>query len=260
MSHPKVAPPAPPFLLDRLRTAPIPATVPGSLPVLFFGDLFAASIATIGINPSRREYLAPDGTELEGAKRRFESLRSLGVRDRASLTDSHADAAIGRMQAYFDPGRPIYSWFGGIGRVVEGMGFSFERRSAAHLDLVQEATDPVWSRLRRTDRPQADTALHRDLPFLCEQIERFPLRAVVCTSARVMKEIASALGARDVAEGKLARVTWRIALADVQRGVLGIAGWNIPLARPTGLTNDGQHELGTLLRKGLDQAGMRLET
>jgi hypothetical protein len=81
----------PDFFLSRLRTAPVPSTVPGSLPVLYFGDLLAASIATVGLNPSRQEYLSPEGEELDGPARRFETLRSLGVSSRTSLSDEHAD-------------------------------------------------------------------------------------------------------------------------------------------------------------------------
>jgi hypothetical protein len=39
-------------LYERLRRPPSPATVPGALPVLFFGDLLQAEVATVGLNPS----------------------------------------------------------------------------------------------------------------------------------------------------------------------------------------------------------------
>ncbi len=90
----------PPFFTDRLRAGTMPATVPGSLPVLFFGDLLAASIATIGINPSRQEYLTRSGLELEGLGRRFETLGSLAARDRSSLSVKQMQIAIERMRAY----------------------------------------------------------------------------------------------------------------------------------------------------------------
>ena len=67
------------------------------------------------------------------------------------------------------------------------MGLSFADRTAAHLDLVQVATDPVWTGLARVDRSQATVVLRRDLPFLMWEINTFPLRAVVCTSASVMR-------------------------------------------------------------------------
>jgi hypothetical protein len=48
---------------------PVPSTVRSSLPVLFFGDLEHARVATIGLNPSRQEYLSPGGQELGGLVR-----------------------------------------------------------------------------------------------------------------------------------------------------------------------------------------------
>jgi hypothetical protein len=48
--------------------------------VLFFGDLFTSSVATVGLNPSRLEYLDKHGKKLSGARRRFESITSMGYR------------------------------------------------------------------------------------------------------------------------------------------------------------------------------------
>lgn len=242
-------------MIIRLRAEPIPSTVPGSLPVLSFGDLDSAAVATIGLNPSRQEYLDRHGRELDGSRRRFETLASLGAPHRAAMTDDQMGRAVDRMRGYFDPGRPIYSWFRGLARVVDGMGMCFQRRTAAHLDLVQEATDPVWSGLGTADPAQARAVLERDLPFLRWQIETFPFHAVVCTSTRVLAEVTRLLQVDPVSEGKLARVTWRVGMATLGRGRVGVVGWNIPLARPTGLDTEGQRHLGATLRSELARAG-----
>jgi hypothetical protein len=55
-------------LYERLRRAPSASTVPGSLPVLFFGDLFSARVATVGLNPSNQEYTTRDGAMLTGSR------------------------------------------------------------------------------------------------------------------------------------------------------------------------------------------------
>jgi hypothetical protein len=57
-----------------------------------------------------------------------------------------------------------------------------------------------------------------------------------------------------VKSGKLARVTWYVALAAMPGRVMGIVGWNIPLARPTGLDKEGHTELGRLLAERLKEA------
>ncbi len=73
----------------------------GPLPVLFFGDLFEAEVATVGLNPSDHEYLSKDGAVLTGARQRFATLDSLGASDRASLTDAQSNEAIAWMRDYY---------------------------------------------------------------------------------------------------------------------------------------------------------------
>lgn len=114
------------------------------------------------------------------------------------------------------------------------MGVSFQDRCVAHLDLVQEATDPVWSGLFKADRVQAEAALRRDLPFLKRQIEEFAFNVVVCTSARVLREVSQLLDVHERASGTEARLRWMVGTAELPRGPIGVVGWNIPLKRPTG--------------------------
>jgi hypothetical protein len=236
----------------------MPSTVPGALPVLFFGDPFTSRVATIGINPSRQEYLSPDGHELDGAQRRFETLRSLGVSSRSSLDDIKAKVAIERMRQYFYPNRPVYSWFNGLARVLEGMGFSFRDRSAVHLDLVQEATDPVWSQLIKIDQRQAETVWRRDLTFLKKQINEFDFGAVVCTSACVLAEVTKLLPVCIKARGTVARLKWTIGTVELNHRLVVVAGWNIPLSRATGLTRDQQVQFGKLLQSEMKKVGVEL--
>src|SRR5215216_4720581 len=105
-------------LRDRLRTASAPATVSGSLPVLFFGDLLSARAVTVGLNPSDQEFLDRQGRLLTGAAQRFATVGSLGAGSRGELSDDQCDEAIRWMRGYFDPDRPVYgSWFNALTRV-----------------------------------------------------------------------------------------------------------------------------------------------
>src|SRR5690242_14750439 len=78
--------------------------------------------------------------------------------------------------------------------------------------------------LRAIDRPQADAVLERDLGFLRRQIEHFQLRAVICTSAQVVKSTCRMLDATDVARGTLSRIIWQVGIAETKRCVVGVAG------------------------------------
>ena len=178
---------------------------------------------------------------------------------RTSLHDREANIAIERMRCYFNPESPVYGWFGGLSRVAEGMGVSFSDRSAVHLDLIQEATNPVWSQLAKADPEQAANVLRRDIPFLHRQIEEFQFRVIVCTSARVYSEVSRIMAVSGIKKGKLARLEWTIGNAVLARGIVAIAAWNIPLARATGLDMDGQRQLGKLLKSKLRMTGVETE-
>jgi hypothetical protein len=247
-----------PTLYERLRRAPAPATVPGTLPVLFFGDLFQAEVATVGLNPSDQEYLTKAGQMLAGPAQRFATLASLGAADRTSLTDAQCAEAIEWMRDYYDEGKPVYgSWFNALSRVVDGFGASFRNRTAAHLDLLQESTRPVWSELAASER---ETLLAQDLPFLEWEIRAFPLKAVICTAKTVGVHVRQQLSVQVDEEGTLARIKWWVGHAEVDGREVGFAGWNYPLARATGLGAVGERQLGELLaaklglREGAPQA------
>ncbi len=213
--------------------------------MLFFGDLFNAEIVSVGLNPSDREYLTNDGALLAGPAQRFATTNSLGVDSRASLSDAQCAEAVEWMRDYYEPGKPVYSsWFNALARVIEGLGGSFRERRSAHLDLVQESTSPVWSEL---GRPERESLLKHDLPFLEWQIRAFPPRSVICTGKTVGVHIQRQLGVSVDDEGTMARIKWWVGHADIDGRRVGLAGWNYPLARATGLGRKGETALGELL-------------
>jgi hypothetical protein len=238
-------------LIERLRRPPSQSSVAGSLPVLFFGDLVTARVATVGLNPSHQEYLDRRGNELDGELRRFETLDSLRAADRASLSAEQCDRAIATMRTYFQPGKPVYSWFRSLDRVARGFGVRYDLGEVAQLDLVQEATQPTWSGLPAHELAQLRTT---DESFLRWQLETFPLEVVICNGRTVFAGVQRLTDARIVQSGKLARVTWYVALSELPGRVMGVVGWNIPLARPAGLDKEGHTELGRLLSERLEEA------
>ncbi len=245
-------------LYQRLRRPPRVHSVAGSLPILFFGDLFSAQIATVGINPSDQEYLDGKGNELDGAARRFETLSSLHASSRQTLTNAQCAQAIATMRSYF--AQPptnsaqtstVYRWFRSLERVLEGMGLSYSKGQVAHLDLVQEATTPTWSALVRSHRSEADSLLADDLPFLQWQIATFRLHAVICNGMTVFRRVCGLLDQPvDIAnstQGGMALVTCYATHGQIRGRTITVVGWNIPLARPTGLGKVGEGTLGHTL-------------
>ena len=237
-------------LRQRIKLLPCKSTVSDSLPVLFFGDPFTASVATIGLNPSKNEYLDRDGSLLMGKRKRFESCVSLGSVKRDQLNADQADQAIETMRCYFDPGKPVYgSYFRHLRNFMIGMNASYERRKGVHLDLVQEVTDPVWSSLCTLERSRL---LEQDIPFQVWQLENFKnLEVVVCAGKTVSNEVIKHLRVDIIETGKMKRLSWWLGLAYLAQRNLRIGGWNYPLDRPTGLGTDGEIQLGELFRRSV---------
>lgn len=234
----------------RIRTPPSESSVINSLPVLFFGDGLCARLATIGLNPSKSEYLDRTGKMLSGLKRRFASTESLGSTSREELSDSQADAAIEMMRSYYDDGKPVYgSYFRHLMNFLAGMNSSYSDRSTTHLDLVQEATDPVWNQLDCSER---SSLLERDMPFLIWQLENLPrLEAAICAGKTVSDQLRAHVPV-DVREtGAIKRIRWWLGTMHLESRDLPIGGWNYPLDRPTGLGTAGEIELGKVFLRGL---------
>ena len=160
------------------------------------------------------------------------------------------------MRQYYQPGKPIYSWFRSLDRVTRGLGFGYRAGTVAHLDLVQEATAPTWSALQRESHGEAQALLSADLPFLRWQLGTLPLEAVICNGRTVFEEVRRLVAGEIISDGNLCRVTWYVATASINGRRLALAGWNLPLARPTGLGIEGEMELGRVLRVQLARYGV----
>lgn len=253
-----------PELYQRLRRPPCPHSVAGSLPVLFFGDVFTAQIATIGINPSCQEYLDPNGNELDGEARRFETLASLGATSRSSLTDAQCSAALRRMRSYFVRRPTVFRWFRPLERVLAGMRHSYASGYVAHLDLVQEATQPTWSALAREHRGEAADLLASDAPFLRWQLATFPLQAVICNGMTALRHVCGMLDqpvdVENAVRGQFARLRLYATHGRIGGGPIGVVGWNIPLTRPTGLRAEDQQALGRALAPHLASSRRRQDS
>ena len=149
-----MTPPLPRYLVDMVRReAPVAEVVPESTPVVAFGDPFAATVATLGINPSLREFL-DGGQLLDGPSRRLATLRSLRAESLGTLTDTQVLQIVEDCARYFDADRnPYGQWFNPLDNLLRAsVGASYYKGSACHLDLVQWATNPTWGNLDRGTR------------------------------------------------------------------------------------------------------------
>lgn len=104
----------PDYIAQRIRR-PLPAISPqvvvaGSTPVVGFGDVLSAKVATLGLNPSRVEFLDRNCVELTEENRRLETLKSLGIDDLYSASDPVVARAFASCHGYFQK-NPYRRWF-----------------------------------------------------------------------------------------------------------------------------------------------------
>lgn len=223
----------PRYVLDRLRR-PVPencSVVPGSTPVLCFGNPHAR-VATLGLNPSRAEFLGRDGAELSGHERRFEMLASLGL---PSLTDAPISALLRVHRAcaeYFAGPNPYRGWFGQLEAVLKRLEVSYDNGSACHLDLVQWATDPTW---RHLPRPIREMLILEDMPFLLTQLTEQKPELLLLNGHAVVRAFTRRSGVRLMYRPE--RILGRTTLS-VGRGPAGmlVIGWSTNLQSAFGVS------------------------
>ncbi len=137
-------------LINRLESPGICGTdvIRWGAPVPSFGDLTRAAVATVGLNPSDREFLDDTGIELEGIHRRFHTLKSLGLRSWSDVDAQHLELILDSCRTYF-LGNPYDTWFKKLDQILGATRVSYYGLSgcACHLDLIPYATCRKWTEL-----------------------------------------------------------------------------------------------------------------
>jgi len=142
-------------LIDRLDRAANAGTemIPWACPVPSFGDLWRSRVATLGLNPSNREFADEAGNELQGGSRRFPTLKSLGLGSWSEVDTRHLRLILDSCREYFAR-NPYNRWFKRLDQVVAGTNTSYYdvTNRACHLDLIPYATECKWTKLTKRQR------------------------------------------------------------------------------------------------------------
>jgi hypothetical protein len=234
----------PPHLVAMARRSPPSGApvVPGSTPVVAFGDPSVAEVATLGINPSRVEFVE-HGSLLSGELRRLSTLDSLGATSLEGLSEQQLGVLVAECAGYF--GRnPYRLWFDPLDAVLRAAtGTSYYDGTACHLDLVQWATDPVWSGI--ADRAMRQTLLRDGAPHLRAQLTNENVRLVLVNGGQVLTQVAvgglAALG--EVGRLEVGHVRCRLFTGEAD-GVRWI-GWSTNLQSSWGVSTAFRAELAT---------------
>jgi len=246
-----------PEYIERRIRRPIPSdshVVAGSTPVVSFGDAHSASVATLGLNPSRVEFLDRSGNELVGSSRRLATHTSLGTSDLANAPASVVRQVLNDCNAYFaDDRNPYRQWFDQLELILNACGASYYNGSACHLDLVQWATDPTWGNLHPATL--RNRLLDADSPFLIEQLSNENIQLLLVNGMGVVRQLQPTVNATfdelDPIVGFGHRDT-RLFMGTVLDRVRVIA-WNTNLQSSFGVTSELRTEtaerVGELARR-----------
>lgn len=177
--------------------------MPGSSPVVTFGRFREAEIATIGLNPSLREFVDNEGHELTGSARRFHTLSSLGISSFSEAADYDVLRMINLCQRYFDA-KSADIQFRALDDLLAPMGASYTfanrpKHLACHLNLVQSATRTRWRDLSPWQRNKLLTV---EVPFLLQLIRLIPARLLILNGALVVSHFAHHTGVSLTSVGK----------------------------------------------------------
>ena len=129
------------------------AVIEWAPPIPAFGDPSTAQVATLGLNPSNREFVDQQGNELGISQRRFPNLRSLGLSQWDDITDAHIVQIATACRLYFQ-NNPYNRWFKPLDFILSATETSFYTpfSNAVHLDIIPYATWQKWSGLSREDK------------------------------------------------------------------------------------------------------------
>jgi hypothetical protein len=212
--------------------------VPGSTPVVAFGDVQKAEVATLGLNPSKLEFLDRDGNELTGADRRLETLSSLEEGDLSSASPDTIRRVFEGCNAYFQK-RPYRKWFDVLEKILRPLEVSYYRgtayrEAACHLDLVQWATDPTW---RNLGGALKKNLIEADLAFLQEQLSRIRIRLLLLNGSGAVNAYTRKFGCELTEKVILGMIGWKLFVGRTPQGAR-VIGWNKNLQSSFGVKSE----------------------
>ena len=227
--------------------------VEGSTPVVSFGDAQTAEFATLGINPSKREFVDSKGGFLRGGERRLATLESIDAQRLDRLDDDQVAAVLADCAAYFHR-NPFSTWFNPLETLLRnGLGAGYKEGRACHLDLVQWATDPVWGGIPAKVR---QSLLAEGVRHLHTQLAHSRIRFVLLNGRGVINQLSDQpLGSLSLTEVGL--IPMGHTTCTLVRGTdagITFLGWSTNLQSSFGVSTAFKTELADWLRTHLTDA------
>jgi len=230
-------------LLEQMirREPPVSEVVAGSTPVVAFGDFTRARVATLGINPSAREFVE-NGQLLGSSQRRLATLASLASARLIDLTPAQVQMVFEDCNRYFKSDRnPYRRWFDPLDRVLRtGTQTNYYEGTACHLDLIQWATDPVWGKL---SEPTRALLLEDGVPHLRAQLDASPIQIILMNGRQVLEQVEATGLASLKAVANLNVGSVRCTLYAGAGSGINYFGWSTNLQSSFGVTREFAEQL-----------------
>lgn len=192
-------------LVDQLAGSALDGTavLRWGAPVPAFGDPAVSRVATLGLNPSNREFVDEAGQELTGAARRFHTLGSLGLTNWEDSDAQHLELVLRSCRDYFRT-NPYDGWFRKLDKLLAGTGTSFYATGspvpsqltptpACHLDLIPYATRRKWMDLTPWQRARL---LNRSGDALSVLLRTSAIRLLLLNGRSVVEQFEILAGIR----------------------------------------------------------------
>lgn len=173
---------------DRALSAA--SVIPWSCPVPSFGDPSTSTVATLGLNPSKREFVDALGNELSGHSRRLHTLNSLRLDRWSRASESHIGLIADACRKYFSR-NPYDGWFRSLDYLIGGSGASYYSQgeaNACHLDLIPYATACKWTELASKHRSSLLALAGDTLGLLLQDT---PIEVIVLNGQAVVDNLQS---------------------------------------------------------------------
>jgi hypothetical protein len=170
--------------------------IPWASPILYFGDLEKSKIATLGINPSNKEFFDNNSSLLKEENSRFHTLDTLRISKWDELNDVDFEKILFSYKNYFRR-NPYDIWFKKLDYIISGNSISyyFPSQEACHLDIFPFATFEKWSNISSNNKAKL---LEIALFILAEILNSSDIKILILNGMSVVRHLEKAANTKFV--------------------------------------------------------------
>lgn len=239
------------YIENRIKENPYNSDIlQCSTPVICFGDINKSEIATLGINPSDKEFVDNKGNFLLNSSLRFQNCYSLKQTDLTLLNTKQTDLVFDYCCNYFKNPNPYKKWFDVIENyILSFLNVSYYDNTCCHIDLIQWATKDKWRDLSQISK---NNLLDNDFSFFIKLLKFQKIKILLINGIGIFNILNKKLSLRIIkdeyiySDNKKCRVI-KFSFISNNKNIICFA-WSQNLQSSFGLTNKMKTKIGQWLR------------